>query len=491
MGQEVDRRDFTRQDRQRYRQKVRRCLDVFARMLRESRFDFERPMTGLEIELNLVDDNRDPTMRNEEALTAIADPDFQTELGQFNIEINVAPRRLAGDGLRQFEDQVRASLNAAEKHSSGVGAHTVMIGILPTLRPDHLTHDSLSANPRYALLNEQIFAARGEDLYIGIDGIERLATTADTVAPEAACTSTQFHLQVSPEEFPAYWNAAQAVAGAQVAVGANSPYLFGKELWRETRIPLFEQATDTRPEELKEQGVRPRVWFGERWITSIFDLFEENVRYFPALLPVCDEEDPVEILDRGDTPTLGELRLHNGTVYRWNRPVYDVVRGRPHVRVENRVLPAGPTVVDTLANGAFYFGLVKMLAETERPVWSQMSFTTAEENFHTAARHGLDAQLYWPGLGTVPVTELVLRRLLPLAYEGLDRWGVDPDERDRLLTVIERRCVTGVNGARWQVDMAHKLDRSANLDRYGALRGMLTRYVEHMHGNAPVHEWPT
>jgi hypothetical protein len=490
MGQEVDRREFTRQDRQRYRQKVRRCLDVFARMLRESRFDFERPLSGLEIELNLVDDYREPSMRNEEALKAIADPDFQTELGQFNIEINVAPRRLSGSGLRQFEEQVRASLNAAEKHSSAVGAHTLMIGILPTLRPDHLTHDSLSANPRYALLNEQIFAARGEDLYISIAGVERLATTADTVAPEAACTSTQFHLQVSPEDFPRYWNAAQAVAGAQVAVGANSPFLFGKQLWRETRIPLFEQATDTRSEELKEQGVRPRVWFGERWITSIFDLFEENVRYFPALLPICEDEDPVEVLDCGDTPTLGELRLHNGTVYRWNRPVYDVVRGRPHVRVENRVLPAGPTVVDTLANGAFYFGVVKMLAETERPVWTQMSFTTAEENFHTAARHGLEAQLYWPGLGTVPVTELVLRRLLPLAYEGLDKWGVDPAERDRLLGIIERRCVTGINGAKWQVEVARKLDEESDVDRYGALRGMLTRYIEHMHGNAPVHEWP-
>jgi hypothetical protein len=490
MGQEVDRREFTRQDRQRYRQKVRRCLDVFARMLRESRFDFERPLTGLEIELNLVDDYREPSMRNEDALKAIADPAFQTELGQFNIEINVAPRRLAPGGLHEFEEEVRKSLNAAEEHSGGVGAHTVMIGILPTLRPDHLTHDSLSANPRYALLNEQIFAARGEDLYISIAGVERLATTADTVAPEAACTSTQFHLQVSPEDFPRYWNAAQAVAGAQVAIGANSPFLFGKHLWKETRIPLFEQATDTRSEELKEQGVRPRVWFGERWITSIFDLFEENVRYFPALLPVCEDEDPVEVLDRGDTPALGEMRLHNGTVYRWNRPVYDVVRGRPHVRVENRVLPAGPTVVDTLANGAFYFGVTKALAEAERPVWTQMSFTTAEENFHLAARHGLDAQLYWPGLGTVPVTELVLRRLLPMAHEGLDRWGVDPAERDRLLGVVERRCVTGINGAKWQVDTARKIDGETSLDRYGALRAMLTRYIENMHGNAPVHEWP-
>jgi hypothetical protein len=490
MGQEVDRHVFTRQDRQRYRQKVRRCLDVFARMLRESPFEFERPLTGLEIELNLVDEHREPAMRNEEALRAIADPDFQTELGQFNIEINVAPRRLADDGLRRFEEQVRASLNAAEEHSRSVGAHTVMIGILPTLRAEHLTHQSLSANPRYALLNEQIFAARGEDLYISINGFERLTTTADTVAPEAACTSTQLHLQVSPEQFPAYWNAAQAVAGVQVAVGANSPFLLGRQLWRETRIPLFEQATDTRSEELKEQGVRPRVWFGERWITSIFDLFEENVRYFPSLLPVCDDEDPVEVLDRGDTPTLPELRLHNGTVYRWNRPVYDVVQGRPHVRVENRVLPAGPTVVDILANAAFYFGLVRVLAESERPIWTQMSFTTAAEEFHVAARQGLDTHLYWPGMGNVPATELVLRRLLPLAYEGLDRWGVAPGDRDRLLGVIERRCVSGVNGARWQVETVRRLDEEDNLDRYEALRTMLTRYIKYMHGNSPVHEWP-
>ena len=160
------------------------------------------------------------------------------------------------------------------------------------------------------------------------------------------------------------------------------------------------------------------MWFGERWITSIFDLFEENVRYFPSLLPIVDEEDPLEVLERGDVPQLGELRLHNGTIYRWNRPVYDVVRGRPHLRVENRCLPAGPTVVDVLANAAFYYGLVKVLAEADRPVWSQMSFAAAEENFHNGARHGIDARIYWPGIGEVPATELVLRHLLPLAHRG-------------------------------------------------------------------------
>ena len=173
----------------------------------------------------------------------------------------------------------------------------MLIGILPTIDGAHLNASALSANPRYALLNEQIFAARGEDLEIDIRGVERLSTYADTIAPEAACTSVQLHQQVEPDAFAAHWNAAQAIAGVQVAVAANSPFFFGKELWRETRIALFEQATDTRPDELKAQGVRPRVWFGERWITSIFDLFEENVRYFPALLPVCEDEDPVETLD--------------------------------------------------------------------------------------------------------------------------------------------------------------------------------------------------
>ena len=490
MGEEVDQRVFTREDRAKYRHKIRRSLDVFASMLRESRFEFERPLTGMEIELNLIDGECDPAMRNAEVLGAIADPDFQTELGQFNVEINVPPRRLAGDENADLERTLRASLNNAEEHARTVGAHMVMIGILPTLRREHMTADALSANPRYKLLNEQIFAARGEDLEIRIDGIDRLSVTTDTIAPESACTSTQFHLQVSPQQFAAYWNAAQVIAGVQVALGANSPLLFGRELWRETRIPLFEQATDTRSEEIRAQGVRPRVWFGERWITSVFDLFEENVRYFPALLPICDEEDPSEVLERGDTPELSELRLHNGTVYRWNRPIYTVVNGRPHLRVENRVLPAGPTVVDTIANSAFYYGLIRVLAEAERPVWTQMSFSAAEENFHAGARHGIDASVFWPGLGYVPVTELVLRRLLPMAREGLDRWGVSVPERDRLLSIIEQRCLQHRNGATWQVSVLHGLEADG-MDRQAALHEMLRRYLPLMHENVPVHEWPT
>ncbi len=491
MGQQVAARTFSREDRQRYRRKVRACLDVFARMLSEARFHPERRSFGLEVELNLTDDAGEPALVNAAALEAIADPSFQTELGQFNVEINVPPRLLEDEVFSDLERDARASLNDAEGKARTVGAHMMIIGILPTIGSEHLRAEVFSANPRYALLNEQVFAARGEDLEISIEGVERLFIHADTIAPEAACTSVQLHQQVEPEAFARYWNAAQAIAGVQVAVAANSPFFCGKELWRETRIAVFEQATDTRPEELKIQGVRPRVWFGERWITSIFDLFEENVSYFPALLPVVDEEDPLETLERGDVPRLGELRLHNGTIYRWNRPIYDVVRDQPHLRVENRVLPAGPTVVDIMANAAFYYGLLRMLAEEDRPVWSQMSFSAAEENFHAGARDGIDARLYWPGLGEVPAAELVVRRLLPLAREGLGRWGVAAGDADRLLDIIERRCVLLRNGASWQSQMFHRLYDDKGLDRGEALREMTRRYREHMHSNQPVHDWPT
>src|SRR3954451_6391 len=490
MGQEVAAKTFTREDRHRYRQKVRISLGVFARMLAESRFEPARGSVGLEIELNLTDEGGEPAMANAAVLEAIADPDFQTELAQFNVEINIRPHLLCGNVFGELEQEARASLKHAEQRARGVGAHMMIIGILPTVSRDHLHAETFSANPRYQILNEQIFAARGEDLEIAIAGVERLATHADTIAPEAACTSVQFHQQVEPEDFARHWNAAQAIAAVQVAVGANSPFFYGKELWRETRIALFEQATDTRPDELKAQGVRPRVWFGERWITSIFDLFEENARYFPALLPLVDDEEPLATLERGDVPGLGELRLHNGTIYRWNRPIYDVVRGKPHLRVENRVLPAGPTVVDTMANAAFYYGLLRVLAEEERPIWSQMSFSAAEENFHAGARDGIEARVYWPRLGEVPVAELVVRRLLPAADDGLRRWRGAKDVRERLLGVIEQRCISGRNGAAWQAEMFHHLYDDRGMDRLDALRALTVRYRGLMHTNDPVHEWP-
>ena len=491
MGEDVLGAGYTREQRRSYREKVRQCLYVFERMLTESRFDVDDQLTGLEIELNLVDAQFGPAMVNAAVLENIADPDYQTELGQYNIELNVSPRTLHGDALSDLETRLRASLNAAETKAGLAGGHIVMIGILPTVTPQHFHTGWMSANTRYAALNESVFAARGEDLLIDIqapDGGEQVTAYADTIAPESACTSVQLHQQVTPSGFAPAWNAAQALLGPQLAMGANSPYLFGRQLWAETRTELFLQATDTRSVELRNQGVRPRVFFGERWITSIFDLFEENVHYFPALLPEISDEDPVAVLDAGQAPRLRELRLHNGTIYRWNRPIYDVVDARPHLRVENRALPAGPTVVDVLANAAFYYGLLQMLRAQERPVWTKMSFATAQANFTQCARLGMAASVYWPGFGELPAEELVLRHLLPLAHQGLEQRGVSAAARERYLGVIEGRCKTGRNGAQWQVEAVRALERRG-LDRLGAITQMLGHYAQGMHSNEPVHTW--
>ena len=496
MGDDVEHRKFTRKDRQDFRAKVHDCLDALAAMLAEDHFEVSEPRIGMEIELNIVDEQMQPAMANAEVLDAIADNDFQTELGQFNIEINVTPRPLRDDNIRLLETDLRASLDAADAGARSVGSRLAMIGMLPTLREEHFEHRWLSANPRYDLLNQQIFAARGEDIELDIAGTplpgsadtENLATICDTILPEAACTSVQLHLQVSPESFAAHWNAAQALAGVQVALSANSPFLAGRALWHETRIPMFEQATDTRPQELKNQGVRPRVWFGERWITSIFDLFEENSRYFPALLPVCSDEDPMEMLAKGEAPTLSELKLHNGTVYRWNRPIYDISGGRYHLRLENRVLAAGPSIVDTLADAAFYYGTLRSFVDADRPLWSQMSFDAAEENLHSAARSGFDSRLYWPEVGWVSPQELVLRRLLPMADAGLAAFGVDADVRDRYLGVIENRCKTQQSGSVWQRQALVARERAGET-RDQALAGMLDDYLTHMHEGDPVHGW--
>jgi hypothetical protein len=489
VGEEVKRTTYDRAQRSEYRRKVRLCLNVFETMLAQSRFDSDRPLTGMEIECNLVDADYQPAMSNRSVLEAIGDPAFQTELGAYNIEFNVPPRPLPGHTGLDLEAEVRASLNDAEAKANSGGAHIVMIGILPTLMPEHLAEGWMSESTRYAALNDSIFSARGEDIPIDISGPEPLSWNAATIAPESACTSMQLHLQLAPAEFAANWNAAQILAGPQLALGANSPYFFGHELWSETRIEVFTQSTDTRSEELKAQGVRPRVWFGERWITSVLDLFGENIQYFPSLLPEVSDEDPVAELAAGRTPHLPELRLHNGTVYRWNRPVYDVRDGVPHLRVENRVLSSGPTVVDMLANAAFYFGLTRVFAEADRPVWSQLPYGAAELNFYLGCREGLGATLFWPRSGEMRAGDLVLERLLPSAYEGLDRFGVDPAVRDRLLGIIEQRCLTGRNGSVWQVDTVLALEEKGR-DRMSALREMVLRYVELMHTNEPVHTWP-
>lgn len=499
MGEKVVATRADLADRQLYRRKLQACQDALGRMLSENRFDRPRAVMGLEIELNLADDQGLPVMHNAQVLSAIGSSDFQTELGRFNIEVNITPHRLCGHVFEDLREEIDTGLRYADRRAAEAGARIVMVGILPTLEHAHTGLDAMSSNQRYSLLSDQILAARGEEIALDIEGVEHLQLESITMVAEAAATSLQLHLQVTPQRFSSVWNAAQAICGPQLALGANSPFLFGRELWRETRPVLFQQACDTRSAELKAQGVRPITWFGERWVDSAYDLFEENLRYFPALLPICDDEDPSKVLASGGAPRLAEMRLHNGTIYRWNRPVYDVSGGVAHLRVENRALPAGPTVADTLANAAFYYGLVRVLAEQPRPVWTRLPFEKADENFRQGARYGIDAVFQWPrpgragrggGLATVPAVDLVLDELLPMAHQGLDEWGVEPSDRDRYLGIIEQRCLRRTNGASWQSATFHRLRERYGMDRPAALAAMTRRYAEHMRTGEPVHTWP-
>jgi hypothetical protein len=491
MGRDIQATVFTREDRTRYREKVKRNLAVLSELVERGSFQRGQRTLGIEMEVYLTDANGQVMPINAELLRRIASSDYQTELAQFNIEFDVKPKPVGGSVLREVEDDLRASLDHAHAVAESMDAQVVTIGILPTLTDFDVTEHNLSANPRYHALNDAILAARGEDILIHIEGHETLEATTNSITAEAACTSLQLHLQVDPEEFATYWNAAQVVSAPLVSLASNSPFFLGKLLHHETRIALFQQSIDTRTEELASQGVRPRVWFGEKWLREgMFELFDENVRYFSALLPLVEDEDPEEELAAGRVPSLPELTLHNGTIYRWNRPVYDAGDDFPHMRVENRVLPAGPTVVDAVANAAFYYGLLAALVRQPEPLWEQMSFQIAEENFYAAARKGFGAKLYWPRVGAeVPVTELLLTKLIPLAREGLAHLGIDAGDIDRYLGIAEQRVLSGQNGAVWQIQSFRRL-QEGGLSRAEAARELVRRYSKLSQAGQPVHTWP-
>ena len=383
---------------------------------------------------------------------------------------------------------MRDSLNNAEDKSRGVGAHMMLVGILPTIADRAPQRRGAQRQPADQLLNEQIINARGEDIAL-YRGQERLEADSDTIAPESACTTVQLHLQVAPSDSRRYWNAAQAIAGVQVAVGANSPFLFGRGCG-ETRIALFEQATDTRPEELKAQGVRPRVWFGERWITSIFDLFEENVRYFPALLPITDDEDP----SRSWRPAASHSSASCGCT---------TARSTGGTGRSTTCATAGRTCAsrtgcsrrpDRRRHGRQRRLLLRAGRRARRagpPIWSRMSFSAAEENFHAGARDGIDARVLLARARRGASSELVLGGCCRSRHAGLDRLGVDagrprPPARRHRAALHDQR-----NGATWQAETFHRLcDDQDQLDRRSALREMTVRYATCMHANEPVHGWP-
>lgn len=490
MGEQISSDSYTPRQRSVYRRRLEDELEVFDRHLQEAEF-VSHGTIGLELELNLVDKHMRPHSNNQAVLERLGD-EYQSEIGAYNVELNHPPLSIDGDGLVKLEEGLRRRLTEVSQAAEDAGSHLAMIGTLPTMTSRFLQADTwMTPENRYAGLSKSIMDTRGELVHLNLWREERYRYDFEDIATESTCTSIQLHLQVAPDRFANAWNASQAIAGVQAALSANSPLFMGHRLWHESRIPVFQQSIDTRTQELINQGVRPRVWFGERWITSVFDLFEENVRYFSPLIPEGRVQAGAPFM-KGESPGLHYLNLQNGTIWRWNRPIYDPNTELSHIRVENRLLPAGPTVKDIIADAAFYYGMVKALSEQTRPVWSRLSFEDAEHNFNEGARHGLTAQLRWPTLGRIDVTELVAEHLLPLAHEGLMLLDVNPSLADEYLGIIEGRTRTRQNGAMWQLNVLNSIapqSRPATKERGAALERMLRQYIANQQTGAPVHTW--
>ena len=491
MGREIGTTEYTRTQRTRYRRELSRNLDIFESFLDTAEF-VDNGTIGVELEMNLADaQDMSPALVSDPVLADLDDPGFGHEIGRFNLEADLPVGRPQGAGLRELEQALAEKLTRADDAARRHGARIVPVGHLPTIAQELFDDDRWRApGARYEALEATVMEARGEEIHLRIDGEGKgLDATFDSIGPESACASLQLHLQIPPEQFADAWNAAQAIAGPQLALAANSPFLMGRRLWHETRIPAFTQSVDTRPPEYATQGVRPRVWFGERWITSIFDLFEENVRLFPALIPESRDMTEEPLLTEGSSPRLHELMLHNGTVWRWNRPIYDPGTDLPHLRLENRLLPAGPTAADMAANAAFFYGLLHALVHERRPLWSRMSFEQADEAFQQCARWGLEARVRWPRVGRVRVADLLLEQLIPQAVQGLIELGTDVALAKHYGEILTGRAQTGRNGARWQIDTVTSLElRGA--DRPGALAEMTRLYRAGVDSGEPVHAWP-
>jgi CBS domain-containing protein len=463
-------------------------VQAFEKMLQEERFETGVRRIGAEQELFLVDPYWRPAPMATEVLEAVDDPHFTTELARFNLEFNLDPHVFSGSALRDMEWQLGELLGKARAAAQSCGGDVVMTGILPTLKKTDLEMVNMTPNPRYFALNDAMNRLKGGAYEFYLLGKDELHLHHDSILVEAANTSFQIHFQVSPDEFARFYNAAQAVAAPLLAAAANSPMLFGKRLWAETRIGLFQQSIDTRrtTPHLREQA--PRVSFGRQWVTSsALEIFQEDIARFRALLSADMDDDPFEELERGRAPSLKALRLHNSTVYRWNRVCYGINDGVPHLRIENRILPAGPTPRDELANAAFWFGLISGVLERYGDIADTMRFDDARSNFLSAARHGLDAQLNWAGASPVPAERLVLEEMLPMAREGLEASGLEGENIDFYLAIIEERVQSRRTGSQWQLDSLEALgDESPLSERLSAITAAIG--MRQREGK-PVHTW--
>ena len=441
-------------ERRKFMRAVLNDLRALERMIEEGMFERGVSRIGAEQELFLVDSAYHPAPGALRILEKAQDPHFTTELGLFNLEVNADPQPFTGKGLKQMEDQLSTLFHKVREAAESIEMQPVLAGILPTIGKTDLGLHNMVPNPRYLTLNNAMNEARGENYDFSIKGIDELVVQHDSVMVEACNASFQVHLQLAePERFAHHYNIAQLLLGPVLAVGVNSPVLFGRRLWAETRIALFEQACDIRTPGMHLRDSVGRVSFGTQWLRgSVFDLYKENVTRFRALVGAEIEEDSLQVVSEGRAPQLKALRLHNGTIYRWNRPTYGISEnGKPHLRIELRVLPSGPTIADEVANGAFWLGLMSELGATVDDLPSRLDFAHARANLYAAARDGLSAGFHWLDGQEMTARTLVLEKLLPLARSGLDRAGVDGGDADRYLGIIDRRVSTQRTGSRWML----------------------------------------
>lgn len=463
-------------------------LQALEIMFESGKFEEGIRRIGAEQEMFLVDSAMRPSPVAVEIIDNAKDGRLTTEIGKFNLEANLTPRDFSGDCLRAMEDELNETLGIVRKSAANFDSDVVLAGILPTIQHSDLSGKNLTPNPRYFEIDRIVTQLHGKDRVIHIKGLDELQLTLQNTYIEFCNTSFQIHLQVGASEFVRYYNWAQAISGPVLASAVNSPILLSHRLWMETRIAVFKQSTDTRSLTHKQRNQKPRVNFGDRWVDkSILEVLREDAIRFRILLTQAIAENSLDVLAAGGIPNLPAWRLHNGTIWRWNRPCYGVVDGKPGLRIEARFLPAGPTVVDEMANAAFFLGLLVELPEEFGDIRDYMSFDEARSNFYNAARYGLNGQNRGLDGQSRRVGRIILEELLPRARKGLVRAGVDSVDGDRLLDIIEARVRQEKSGARWMLDSYAAMDKRAKPNV--RLRSLTAAMKAHQKSGEPMHEW--
>lgn len=453
------------------------------------RLEREVRRVGYELELNFLDKDFEPACVGTDVCKSLNDPRFTTEFSRFNLEINSEPAVLAGTCFADMERELEAAMARIQAQAARYDSSVLLTGIIPTLSKAHITPDALTPEPRYQTLYEIRRLLKGELYEYRIQGIDELLTRDNIALFAGSVTSFQIHLQVDPVDLVDSYNWAQLLAGPALASATNSPLFLGKRLWHETRIELFEQATDTRVPDHSGTRNRPRVFFGDKWLDqSVLELLQEDIIAFDPLFRPANVEDPHAALQEGRTPRLDAWTLFNGSIYRWNRLCYGRVQGRPSLRIENRILPSGPTIQDMVANAAFWTGAMAGLPRRYRGVQKRFDFALAKENFFKAARYGLDVRFCWFD-GPATARELILDELLPLAEAGLLAAGVDEEDSKRLLGIVRDRTASGRTGAHWMVNSFLELQKGAKPER--ALRTLTAGMLARQDSGLPVHRWQT